>query len=123
MLMKSNITRVKAITITAGFLLFGGSAAIWAQDAATRTALEAPVDVRAALEAIEADTVELLRIADYQDELIALAREDLPAAVSARRAQSSCGTREQVEALCGALRFSYPKYLRAASEPLEQDDK
>jgi hypothetical protein len=64
-----------------------------------------------ALGAIEADIVELSRIADYQAELIDLAREDVEAALSARRHPSGCAQRAQVKSLCTALAKSFPEAM------------
>ena len=61
-----------------------------------------------ALGAIEADIVELSRIADYQAELIDLAREDVEAALSARRHPDGCAQRSQVKSLCTVLGESFP---------------
>lgn len=68
----------------------------------------------AALEAlglINADIVELNRIADYQAELIGLAKADRAAAVLARRGRGSCAERVLVRELCGALSVSFPEQL------------
>jgi len=64
-----------------------------------------------ALGAIEADIVELSRIADYQAELIDLAREDVEAALSARRHPDGCAQRAQVKSLCTVLGESFPKAM------------
>ena len=64
-----------------------------------------------ALGAIEADIVELSRIADYQAELIDLAREDVEAALSARRHPDGCAQRAQVKSLCTVLGESFPSAM------------
>lgn len=64
-----------------------------------------------ALGAIEADIVELSRIADYQAELIDLAREDVEAALSARRHPDGCAQRTQVKSLCTVLGDSFPSAM------------
>ena len=65
----------------------------------------------AALEAlglINADIVELNRIADYQSELLGLAKADKVAASLARRGRGSCAERSLVRELCAALPVSFP---------------
>lgn len=60
-----------------------------------------------ALGAIQADNVELSRIAEYQAELIELAREDVEAARVARRRVEGCAQRAQVKSLCTVLNESF----------------
>lgn len=60
-----------------------------------------------ALGSIEADRVELSRLADYQADLIALAKEDPEAAEAARRRLKGCATRALVRELCAVLTQSF----------------
>jgi hypothetical protein len=79
---------------------------------------EAPIDktdrraeALEALSLINADIVELNRIADYQSELIGLAKADRAAASLARRGRASCAERILVRELCRALPSSFPAEL------------
>lgn len=57
--------------------------------------------------ALEADRVELARIADYQTELLKLAQDDLEGALAARRSLGNCAQRRAVVALCDHLSASF----------------
>lgn len=57
--------------------------------------------------ALEADRVELARIADYQTELLKLAQDDLEGALAARRSLGNCAQRRAVVALCDHLNASF----------------
>lgn len=90
--------------LCAGILLAGSGA--YAKDAQSTDGRRA-----AALEAlglINADIVELNRIADYQSELLGLAKADTAAASLARRGRGSCAERSLVRELCTALPVSFP---------------
>ncbi|MGB1179169.1 MAG: hypothetical protein ACPG4J_07885 [Lentibacter algarum] len=90
--------------LCAGVLLAGSGA--YAQDGQNTDGRRA-----AALEAlglINADVVELNRIADYQSELLGLAKADKAAASLARRGRGSCAERSLVRELCTALPVSFP---------------
>jgi hypothetical protein len=98
--------------LCAGVLLAGSGA--YAQDGQSTDGRRA-----AALEAlglINADIVELNRIADYQSELLGLAKADKAAASLARRGRGSCAERSLVRELCTALPVSFPAAPRTEGQ-------
>ena len=98
--------------LCAGVLLAGSGA--YAQDGQSTDGRRA-----AALEAlglINADIVELNRIADYQSELLGLAKADKAAASLARRGRGSCAERSLVRELCTALPVSFPARPRTEGQ-------
>ena len=98
--------------LCAGVLLAGSGA--YAQDGQNTDGRRA-----AALEAlglINADIVELNRIADYQSELLGLAKADKAAASLARRGRGSCAERSLVRELCTALPVSFPARPRTEGQ-------
>ena len=101
-----------AALLCAGVLLAGSGA--YAQDGQNTDGRRA-----AALEAlglINADIVELNRIADYQSELLGLAKADKAAASLARRGRGSCAERSLVRELCTALPVSFPAAPRTEGQ-------
>ena len=101
-----------AALLCAGVLLAGSGT--YAQDGQNTDGRRA-----AALEAlglINADIVELNRIADYQSELLGLAKADKAAASLARRGRGSCAERSLVRELCTALPVSFPARPRTEGQ-------
>lgn len=114
---------LKQITLPLTFVAFGLSGPAMAQDAGQSGEVAQPAPRASAaliaLGQINADIVELNRIADYQAELIALTQEDVVAARRARRASASCATRPLVRELCTVLPVGFPEALVNAPEAVE----